>query len=70
MGQVNAAFERAVAAHRTAVANARRADDELQRMAGDQSQAGHSAGEQAGLAAELRAAAAALLPGWLGAPLD
>ncbi|MQA25844.1 MAG: cell division protein FtsK, partial [Micromonosporaceae bacterium] len=73
MGQVKAAFDRAVAAHREAVANARKADDELQRLASEQTDragSGHSAGEQAAIAAELRAAAAALTPGWLGIPLD
>ncbi len=69
-GGVNAAFDRAVAAHRDAVAHARKADAELKRQGGDQSHLGHSSTEQAGLAAELSAAAASLLPGWLGAPLD
>ncbi|MGH3716450.1 MAG: hypothetical protein ACRDT4_23760, partial [Micromonosporaceae bacterium] len=70
MGQVDAAFDRAVNAHREAVAHARKADQELERLAGDDTGAGVSSSEQAGLVAELRAAADGLLPGWLGVPLD
>ncbi|HEX6076291.1 MAG TPA: FtsK/SpoIIIE domain-containing protein [Micromonosporaceae bacterium] len=69
MSGVSAAFERAVTAHCEAVAHARRADEILHGLTG-QLHDGQAAVEQAGIAAELAAAASVLLPGWLGMPLD
>ncbi|HEX2417437.1 MAG TPA: FtsK/SpoIIIE domain-containing protein, partial [Micromonosporaceae bacterium] len=66
---VSAVFEQAVTAHCEAVAHARRADDLLRGVA-RQLDDGQSAGEQSQIAAELATAASALLPGWLGMPLD
>ncbi len=70
MGQVDAAFDRALKAHRDAVAHARKADEELQRLGDGAGHAARSTAEQDGIAAELRAAAGILAPGWLGMPLD
>ncbi|MGH3738575.1 MAG: FtsK/SpoIIIE domain-containing protein [Micromonosporaceae bacterium] len=70
MDGVDATFDKAVAAHRDAVAAARSADELLRRNAADDSHTAHASTEQSGLAAELSAAAADLLPDWLGIPLD